>query len=142
MDAIARNEFHSTLDEKDLNARLTDLYRVTRTAFEEGGSNILFLALGFLRWRQDEKGKGQELKAPLLLVPVSLERSSVRAGFRLALHEDEIRFNPTLLEMLRQDFNLRITNSKANCQPTVRASTWPRSGASCAPTCAMCVDGR
>ncbi len=108
MDAIARNELHSTLDEKDLNARLTDLYRVTRTAFEEGGSNILFLALGFLRWRQDEKGKGQELKAPLLLVPVSLERSSVRAGFRLALHEDEIRFNPTLLEMLRQDFNLRI----------------------------------
>ncbi|WP_244471056.1 DUF3320 domain-containing protein [Microvirga massiliensis] len=109
MEAIARNELHSTLDEKDLNARLTDLYRVTRTAFEEGGSNILFLALGFLRWRQDEKGKGQEYKAPLLLVPVSLERSSVRAGFRLALHEDEIRFNPTLLEMLRQDFNLRMT---------------------------------
>jgi very-short-patch-repair endonuclease len=108
MDAIARNELHSTLEEKDLNARLTDLYRVTRTAFEEGGSNILFLAMGFLRWRQDEKGKGQELKAPLLLIPVSLERSSVRAGFRLALHEDEIRFNPTLLEMLRQDFNLRM----------------------------------
>jgi hypothetical protein len=108
MDAIARSELHSTFDEKDLNARLTDLYRVTRTAFEEGGSNILFLSLGFLRWRQDEKGKGQELKAPLLLVPVSLERSSVRAGFRLALHEDEIRFNPTLLEMLRQDFNLRM----------------------------------
>jgi len=109
IDALARNELHSTLDEKDLTARLTDLYRITRTAFEEGGSNILFLALGFLRWRQDEKGKGQELRAPLLLVPVSLERSSVRAGFRLALHEDEIRFNPTLLEMLRQDFNLRMT---------------------------------
>ena len=32
----------------------------------------------------------------------------MRSGFRLALHEDEPRFNPTLLEMLRQDFRLAI----------------------------------
>ena len=41
-------------------------------------------------------------------MPVSLTRSSVRAGFRLALHDDEARFNPTLLEMLRQDFDLKL----------------------------------
>ena len=41
-------------------------------------------------------------------MPISLQRSSVRAGFRLALHEDEARFNPTLLELLRQDFQLRM----------------------------------
>jgi very-short-patch-repair endonuclease len=37
-----------------------------------------------------------------------LERKSIRSGFRLKLHDDEPRFNQTLLEMLRQDFNLTI----------------------------------
>ena len=104
--ALDTRELHTTVPEKDLDGRLTDLYRMTRTAFEEGGANVLFLAVGFLKWCQ--KPDGTALRAPLLLLPVSLQRSSVRAGFRLELHEDEPRFNPTLLEMLRQDFHLRI----------------------------------
>jgi len=47
-------------------------------------------------------------RAPLILVPVQLERKSVRSGFRLALHEDEARFNPTLMQMLKQDFDLSM----------------------------------
>ena len=35
-------------------------------------------------------------------------QSSVRAGSRLTAHEEETRFNPTLPEMLRQDFQLRM----------------------------------
>ena len=89
---------------------------LARTSFEEGGSNILFLALGFLRWTRKEGGRPS--RAPLLLVPVSLQRSSVRAGFRLALHEDEPRFNPTLLEMLRQDFQLRMPELEGEPLPT------------------------
>ena len=79
---------------------------MTRTAFEEGGSNVLFLAFGFLKWTQ--KDGAPPHRAPLLLVPVSLQRSSMRSGFRLALHEDDVRLNPTLLQMLRQDFRLKI----------------------------------
>ena len=97
--------YKARIAEKELDGRLTELFRLARTAFEEGGANILFLALGFLRWTQSDRG--QSCRAPLLLVPVSLQRSSVRAGFRLAIHEDEARFNPTLLELLRQDFKLR-----------------------------------
>lgn len=104
--ALEAKDLHTTVPEKELDGRLTELYRVTRTAFEEGGANVLFLAVGFLKWCQ--KPDGIALRAPLLLLPVSLQRNSVRAGFRLALHEDEPRFNPTLLEMLRQDFRLRI----------------------------------
>jgi hypothetical protein len=40
--------------EGELDGRLTELFRVTRTAFEEGGSNVLFLILGFLKWTQKE----------------------------------------------------------------------------------------
>ncbi|MGU3361954.1 DUF3320 domain-containing protein [Methylobacterium sp. M6A4_1b] len=104
--ALARKEIHTTATEADLDRRLLDLYRLARNGFEEGGANILFLAVGFLSWRRKE-GEAANL-APLLLVPVALRRSSVRAGFHLALHDDEIRINPTLIEMLRQDFRLRI----------------------------------
>ncbi|MGD9507785.1 MAG: DUF4011 domain-containing protein [Geminicoccaceae bacterium] len=106
LDALARGDLHTRVAEKELSGRLTELFRLSRTAFEEGGANILFLALGFLRWTQTERG--QICRAPLLLVPVSLQRSSARADFRLVMHEDEARFNPTLLELLRQDFHLRM----------------------------------
>ncbi|WP_244498911.1 DUF4011 domain-containing protein, partial [Methylobacterium sp. GXS13] len=52
-------------------------------------------------------------RAPLLLIPVSLKRSSVRAGFRLARHDDEVRINPTLLEMLRENYRLRMPELEA-----------------------------
>ncbi len=105
-EAMARGELHTLVPETELDGRLTDLYRASRLAFEEGGANILYLCLGFLKWTPQE-GAGP-YRAPLILVPVQLERKSVRSGFRLALHEDEARFNPTLLQMLKQDFDLSI----------------------------------
>lgn len=104
LDAMSRDELHADIAEDDIEGRLTELYRAARLAFEEGGSNILYLCLGFLKWApQADAGP---YRAPLLLVPVQLERKSVRSGFRLALHEDEVRFNPTLLQMLKRDFGL------------------------------------
>ncbi|MCJ2084070.1 DUF3320 domain-containing protein [Methylobacterium sp. J-090] len=104
--ALARGEVHTTATEGELDRRLLDLYRLARNGFEEGGANILFLAVGFLSWTRKP---GEAIhRAPLLLIPVALQRSSVRAGFRLALHDDEIRINPTLLELLREDFRLRL----------------------------------
>ena len=105
-EALTRNELYTQTPDKDTDTRLTDLFRTARLAFEEGGANVLFLCLGFLKW-QPQDGVGP-YRAPLVLIPVQLERKSVRSGFRLALHEDEIRFNPTLLQMLRRDFELRI----------------------------------
>jgi very-short-patch-repair endonuclease len=105
-EALTRNELYTQTPEKDTEARLTDLFRTARLSFEEGGANVLFLCLGFLKW-QPQDGVGP-YRAPLVLVPVQLERKSVRSGFRLALHEDEIRFNPTLLQMLRRDFELHV----------------------------------
>jgi Protein of unknown function (DUF4011)/AAA domain len=106
VEALSRNELYTLTPEKDTESRLTDLFRGAHLAFEEGGANVLFLCLGFLKW-QPQDGVGP-YRAPLVLVPVQLERKSVRSGFRLTLHEDEIRLNPTLLQMLRRDFELRI----------------------------------
>ena len=110
-EAMKRFELHADVTEDQLDSRLTDLYRAARTAFEEGGSNILFLSAGYLKWLP--AGRDSPYKAPLLLIPVRLERKSVRSGFQLLLHEDEIRFNPTLLHLLRQDFHMSMPEIEA-----------------------------
>ncbi|WAG79109.1 DUF3320 domain-containing protein [Metapseudomonas furukawaii] len=107
LDALKRNEVYIGLPSAELESRLIELYRGARTNLQEGGANTLFLAIGFLSWTREDR-EGQRYRAPLILVPVTLERKSARSGFTLVLHDDEPRFNPTLLEMLRQDFDLYL----------------------------------
>lgn len=106
-DALKRREVCIRLDAQELDTRLVDLYRGARNSLQEGGSNTLFLALGFLIWSRPDKPDAR-IKAPLILLPVTLERKSARSGFAIRAHEDEPRFNPTLVEMLRQDFELDL----------------------------------
>ncbi len=91
----------------ELETRLVDLFRSARTHMQEGGANTLYLALGFLKWKR-EPHDPRSYQAPLILVPVSLQRRNARAPFTLKLHGDEPRFNPTLIEMLRQDFGINL----------------------------------
>lgn len=107
LDGLVRGEIFASSGDGELDSTLVDLYRSARTSLEEGGANTLFLALGFLIWTQDGK-ESQRHRAPLILIPVVLSRRSVRSGFTLTLHEDEPLFNPTLIEMLHQDFDLQI----------------------------------
>ena len=106
-DALKRREVFIRLEEQDLEGRLVDLYRGARNAMQEGGANTLFVALGFLAWTRPDKPETR-VKAPLILLPVTLNRKSARSGFTLQAHEDEPLFNPTLVEMLRQDFQLEL----------------------------------
>jgi hypothetical protein len=105
--SLDKGELFTQLDENEMERRLVELYRASRLALQEGGANTLYLVLGFLVWTQDGKD-ARRLRAPLILIPVHLDRQAVRSGFSLTLHEDEPRFNLTLLEMLRQDFHLNI----------------------------------
>lgn len=107
LDALTRKEVFVGLTPEELDARLVELYRNSRTTLQESGSNTLFLALGFLSWTRDSK-ESKKYRAPLILLPVSLDRRSARSGFTIKLHDDEARFNPTLIQMLRQDFELEL----------------------------------
>ena len=107
LDALKRREVFIGVAQDELEPRLVDLYRTARNTLQEGGANTLYIALGFLSWTRDDKA-GTKYRAPLILVPVMLHRKSARSGFTLLLHDDEPRFNPTLIEMLRQDFKLDL----------------------------------
>ena len=107
LDALKRREVFIGVPQEELEPRLVDLYRTARNTLQEGGANTLYTALGFLSWTREDKA-GMKYRAPLILVPVTLHRKSARSGFTLVLHDDEPRFNPTLIEMLRQDFKLDL----------------------------------
>lgn len=106
-DALARGELASPLDAKNLDARLIELHRQVRNDFAEGGANTLFLAVGFLRWKR-QPGDERSYRAPLLLLPVKLDRRSASSQFTLRFHEDEPRFNATLLQFLEREFDLSL----------------------------------
>ena len=95
------------LPREELHERSVKLYRKAQTALQEGGANTLYLALGFLRWKRNERDDNH--LAPLILLPVALERRFVgTGGVKLAAYDDEPRFNTTLLQMLRTDFGIDI----------------------------------
>ncbi|MBB6307915.1 DUF3320 domain-containing protein [Xanthobacter tagetidis] len=103
-EALARDELPAPLAPDQLEARLIELHRAARNDLSEGGTNTLFLAVGFLRWRRG----GKDHRAPLLLVPVKLDRVAASARFNLRFHEDEPRFNATLLKFLESEFSLSL----------------------------------
>lgn len=105
--AMSRSEVLAKMDKERLNTALVDLYRKAQLDLKEGGSNTLFLAIGFLRWKKAEHDP-KTYYAPLILLPVKLERRSVLSGVKMSMLDDEPRFNLTLLELLRHDFHLDI----------------------------------
>jgi very-short-patch-repair endonuclease len=106
-ESLLSNEVLSSLPQRKLEAELIDLYRKAKTDMDEGGANTLFLALGFLNWKKTADDT-RSYRAPLILLPVKLLRKSALSGVTMIAHEDEPRFNLTLLELLHQDFDLKI----------------------------------
>lgn len=106
-EALTRNEIVANIDARSLEKGAIELYRKAKADFDEGGSNTLFLALGMLRWSPTGDSK-RTFRAPLILLPVKIDRASAASRPYLSRHEDEPVFNLTLLQMLRQDFNIDI----------------------------------
>jgi hypothetical protein len=80
-------QLQTNLPSAKLQSRLLKTDHDARVFIEEQGVNILYLALGMLRWF--ESGSSQEpRRAPLILVPVTMERSNVRERFRLMYTEE------------------------------------------------------
>jgi very-short-patch-repair endonuclease len=93
---------------KHLSQILYNLNLKSRTAREEQGINILYLAFGFLTWRDSQKG--ELCKSPLVLVPVELTREAIGQPYQLTMLEDDLVLNPTLQEALRQFYAIQLPN--------------------------------
>ena len=93
----------------DLAKHCRKIEREAILAIEETGANMLFLVLGFLEF-PDQRDSDKTFTAPLISVPVSLQKKEV-AGiqqFSLQYTGDDISENLSLREKLRNDFGLVV----------------------------------
>ena len=90
---------------EELQRKLGRLRAKAKEWNEEQGINVLFLALGFLHWYDED---GVEAEAPLLLLGVHLDRPSPGDPFVLIEDDDEISINPTLSVKLQHEFGIEI----------------------------------
>ena len=90
-----------------LQKKLLKLFYDSRTYQEEQGVNILYVALGFLKWYEDEKSD-RERYAPLILIPVRLSRQSATSKFKVSYSEDELATNLSLQARIKDDFGIKL----------------------------------
>ncbi|MBW4438862.1 MAG: DUF3320 domain-containing protein [Pleurocapsa minor GSE-CHR-MK-17-07R] len=101
------NHLQTPYSDFELQKRLLETAAAAREHIEEKGVNVLYLALGELHWYQEEKSE-QVLRAPLILVPIEINRKSIDARFMIRYDGAGINDNPALREKLKLDFKITI----------------------------------
>lgn len=101
---------------EELETTLRKIRSTARTAIEESGANMLYLALGFLEWTESDASERTRL-APLLLLPVVLDRGSVDHNtgtftYIISYSGEDILPNLSLGEVLKKDFGLVLPDYK------------------------------
>ncbi len=107
-DELKYNRLLTHYHQQDLDNILTYIHKNAKQAIEENGSSTLYLAVGLLKW-YDRKTREQPRYAPVLLIPVEINRRSVNSKFTLKSREEETMINITLVEFLRQEYELNLS---------------------------------
>ncbi|MBX9816205.1 MAG: DUF4011 domain-containing protein [Sphingomonas sp.] len=92
---------------RELEKRLKAIYDRYRMHQRETGLHTLFLCLGFVQWYEDETSD-TAFHAPVLTLPVQLERRVVRSRYEYTVTADEggLEVNVALQEKMRQHWGL------------------------------------
>ncbi|MFK7789237.1 MAG: DUF4011 domain-containing protein, partial [Phycisphaeraceae bacterium] len=104
---LSDRRLHTQATDAETKKRLLNLYRTAKSSIEETGANILYLALGQLKWYEHDAAD-QPRYAPLVLLPITLNRDSTGGGYAysIELNDEPLYPNVTLLEKLRSDFGI------------------------------------
>lgn len=108
----ADTRLQTRLTPAGLQKKLLDLYYDARTLEEEQGVNILFLAIGTLKWIDPNNATASRF-APLILVPVELERGNAAEKFKLRARQEDIASNLSLEAYLDRVHGLKLPTFEA-----------------------------
>ena len=103
----ADNKLQTALPRALLERRLRETFRQADLSIRETGVNILYLALGMLKWYESDSSD-TERRAPLILIPVELYKSNVRTMFKLRWNQEGVEANLSLEAKLKQDFGVSL----------------------------------
>ncbi len=98
-------DVRTNLNDQQLATTLHNIRLRARTAIEEQGVNILYLAFGMFEWYEADNSD-EMVRSPLILVPVELVYPSVTKPYAVELLDEEILLNPTLAYKMQTDFRL------------------------------------
>ncbi|EKU67440.1 DUF4011 domain-containing protein [Acinetobacter pittii] len=102
----------SLLYPKDLETRIKHIKQQAESSLSETGSNVLYIAIGFLEWAESKDSSMRRL-APLFTLPVKIEKKSKTKNggydsFEISLLDDGLLSNVTLHEKLKNEFGLEL----------------------------------
>ena len=101
------NVLETRLEKISLQKKLKSLYYEAKEYEEEQGVNILFVALGFVKWYEDDKSD-IERYAPLVLLPVELIRDGAKAKYKLRPRDEDLFTNISLKLWLKEQNNIEL----------------------------------
>jgi len=106
---------------KQLEKKCNDVTRDYRSAINETGANLLYLAIGFLEWTQADDSE-RKFKAPLVLIPINIEKKRVNRpdklyAFEISFSTEYIEANLSLAEMLDKNFGLKLPEWDVESKP-------------------------
>jgi very-short-patch-repair endonuclease len=103
----ADTKLQTRLTSKGLQKCLLELYLDANTLEEEQGVNVLFLAIGALKWMDPSNAENVRY-APLLLIPVQLDRGNAGERFKLKVRQEDFASNLSLDAYLDRVHALRM----------------------------------
>ena len=96
------------INRKDMEKILKKLNRRSLSDYRERGVRILHAAFGMLTWK--EIATNEEIRSPLLVVPIELSRKSVWEPFTMSTPpvEETVIPNPALQVKLKTDYKIEL----------------------------------
>jgi len=106
---------------RPLERRAKRLKQLFRSCLEETGSNMLYLAIGFLEFSEHDDSE-ITWRAPLILIPIQIERKQIdrRSNsykYAILYTGEDITTNLSLAKKLSEDFDLVLPEFEENTTP-------------------------
>lgn len=101
------NVLQTKLTKTNLEKKLKSLYYESKEYEEEQGVNVLYIALGFLKWYEDANSDIAKY-APLVLLPVELSREGAKDRYKLKLRDEDIFTNVSLKLWLHEQHSVTL----------------------------------
>ncbi|HEX8614964.1 MAG TPA: DUF3320 domain-containing protein [Telluria sp.] len=105
-------KLQTKLTSKGLQKRLLELCNDARTLEEEQGVNILYLTLGTLKWIDPANARNIRY-APLIMIPVNLQRGNAAEQFKLRWRQEELSANLSLEAFLSRVHGITLPHFEA-----------------------------
>jgi very-short-patch-repair endonuclease len=95
-------------ERKRTRSAIRTLRRKSLNAINDMGFHVLYLAYGFLNWQEPTEQGGKKNVSPLFLFELTIDVPPGEKPSTFYLHEEDWKFNPSLLRHLQQDYGVDI----------------------------------